>query len=98
MLPDWAVQAALTAVLAIVAWVLRRAIATVDEHSKELASLRLELATDYVKRGNLDDLRRELRHNTAFLNRVVVYLAVIATKLNVKLPEMPEVAEEHDET
>ncbi len=97
-MPSWVLQVALTVVLAIVAWALKRAIAKIDDHTKELVGIRLELATDYVKRGNLADLRREMRRTTAFLNRVTVYLAVIATKLNVKLPEMPEVVEEHDET
>ena len=85
-MPEWAIQAVMTAALGVIAWVLKRAIGKIDGHDRDIAAIRLDLAQNYVKHKDLDDIKAEQKRTTRALNRMSRVLAVIADRLKVAPP------------
>ncbi len=53
----------------------------------QVTALELNLAQNYVRHCDLDELKVEQKRTTTMLTRVLINVAVIASKLKVQLPD-----------
>lgn len=86
----------ITAVLSLVSWAVKRALARLDEQATRISNIELALARDYVKHDHLADLKREQRRIGRMLGYIQLQLVALAARLNVRVE--PFAADSEDDS
>ena len=82
--PD-VIELIIGAVLSIVGWSVRQALARVEENAKRITQIELALAREHVRHEHLDEMKREQRRQGRMLAYIQLQLVALAARLSVPI-------------
>jgi hypothetical protein len=88
------IEVVIGAVLSLVGWAVRQALARVEENARKIAAIELSLAREYVRHDDLGDLKREQRRNGRMLAYIQLQLVALAARFSVRVEPFPHDGED----